>query len=286
MASKTRQRAAQLAQRNIEIFERGGYPGPGGWVDIADAIEDAVMDTRLWRPDQLRGALRRLPAEPLDGPARISVSAETTQAAARRLVVDEGVDDLVLLNFASGRNPGGGFLSGSKAQEEDLARCSALYPCLTSEQARPYYAVNRHSDTLYTDHMIWSPRVPFFGVEGEALLDEPFLASIITAPAPNAGAYLDKGGSGDKRGKVEDTLRERAGLVLALAEAGGHRNVLLGAWGCGVFRNDPALVADAFARWLEDHRFARSFERVVFGVYDPKGATRAAFSARFESAGR
>ena len=280
MASKMRKRAAELAQQNLEIYERGGYEGPAGWVDIADAIDDAATDTRLWRPDQLRGALRRLPAEPVDGPTQITVTAETTQVAARRLVVDEGVADLALLNFASGRNPCGGFLSGSKAQEEDLARCSALFPCLSSEEAEPYYAVNRRSDTLYTDHMIWSPRVPFFRVEGEALLAEPFLASIITAPAPNAGAYLDKGGSGDKRGKVEDTLRARAGLVLALAEAEGCRNLLLGAWGCGVFRNDPSLVADAFGRWLEDHRFARSFERVVFGVYDPKGQTRAAFEAR------
>ena len=47
-----------------------------------------------------------------------------------------------------------------------------------------------------------------------------------------------------------------SGPVLALAAACGHRSLLLGAWGCGVFRNDPALVADAFGQWLADPRYA------------------------------
>src|SRR4029079_8799885 len=93
--------------------------------------------------------------------AAIEVTDETTQIAARRLVESEGVTDLVLLNFASARNAGGGFINGAKAQEEDLCRCSGLYPCLMSQPG--YYEANRNNrSAIYTDHLIYSPQVPLF----------------------------------------------------------------------------------------------------------------------------
>jgi len=83
--------------------------------------------------------------------------------------------------------------------------------------------------------------------------------------------------------KIEAALRRRAGLVLAVAADNGHRTVLLGAWGCGVFRNDPALVADAFGKWLESDKFAGAFDRAVFAIYDRSKdrATLSAFKQRF-----
>ena len=54
----------------------------------------------------------------------------------------------------------------------------------------------------------------------------------------------------------------------ALAQERGHTTVLLGAWGCGVFKNPPETAADAFATWLESERFRGVFQRVVFAVYD------------------
>ncbi|MBL8743365.1 MAG: TIGR02452 family protein, partial [Myxococcales bacterium] len=48
-----------------------------------------------------------------------------------------------------------------------------------------------------------------------------------------------------------------------------HPVLVLGAWGCGVFGNDPAMAADSFGTWLESSRFRASFARVVFAVYDP-----------------
>jgi uncharacterized protein (TIGR02452 family) len=78
-----------------------------------------------------------------------------------RLVQEEGVDDPVVLNFASARNVGGGFLNGARAQEEDLARSCGLFRCLETQPE--YYEVNRRTASLlYTDHIIYSPRVPWF----------------------------------------------------------------------------------------------------------------------------
>ena len=72
-------------------------------------------------------------------------------------------------------------------------------------------------------------------------------------------------------------------MVLAAAQDAGARDLLLGAWGCGVFCNDPVVVADAFGEWLESPRFAGAFDRVVFAILDPRdqGNLRA-FRARFD----
>lgn len=94
---------------------------------------------------------------------------------------------MLALNFASARHPGGGFLGGSQAQEESLARASGLSPCLNQFQEM-YDTNQRFSSCLYTDHMIYAPDVPVFRDDDDRLLEEPFLVSILTAPAVNAGA--------------------------------------------------------------------------------------------------
>ena len=184
------------------------------------------------------------------------------------------------LNFASARNPGGGYVRGARAQEEDLARCSTLYQ--TQLTQRGYYDANRETKSLlYTDHIIYSPSVPFFRDEQYELLDESVPVSVITAPAPNAGEVLRQGQAGER--EIEQTLRRRAGMVLAVAEDQEVRHLVLGAWGCGVFRNDPYMVADAFGVWLESPRFAKSFESIVFAIYVRGGESRTleAFRERF-----
>ena len=269
-----------IAQQTIEFLENGRIPTDAGtFVDFAAQQTAAVEGTRLYTPDQLQTLLTSSP-DCDEANLAIEVTDETTQVAAHRLVHLEGVNDLVLLNFASARNPGGGFIRGAKAQEEDVTRCSGLYPCLLTQPT--YYEVNRRqSSLLYTDHMIYSPQVPFFRTTSRNLLDHVFLASIITAPAPNAGEFFHR----EPEGQLElaNALERRAGMVLSVARDNRHRTVLLGAWGCGVFRNDPHQVADIFANWLDSPAFKGCFERVVFAVYDPSKSrhTYEAFRARF-----
>ena len=109
----------------------------------------------------------------------------------------------------------------------------------------------------YSDHLIFSPRVPFFRLRGRAdLLERPFLASVITAPAPNSGPLLRRDpGAGPA---IAQTFRRRWGNALAVAEATGHRTLVLGAWGCGAFGGDPAVSADAVAGWRGRASGARS----------------------------
>jgi len=271
-----------VAAETLEIIDRGAYTsGAGAAVDLRAAIGSAVRGTTLFTPEDLDALATALPATG-SRRTRVEVTDETTAASARRLVQAEGVADVAMLNFASAKHPGGGWLSGARAQEEDLARCSALYPCLLAQPR--YYEANRaHPSLLYTDHVIHSPRVPFFRDDRHALLDEPYVASVITAPAPNAGEALRR--EPDAGARVRAALAARAGRVLAVAAHRGHRTLVLGAWGCGVFRNDPAHVAGVFADLLTGPALAGAFDRVVFAVYD-RSAGRATLRAFQDRLGR
>ncbi|WP_173095310.1 TIGR02452 family protein [Actinomadura verrucosospora] len=250
------------AQETVAVLERGEYRAPSGHtVSIADALSRCVRDTVLYRPEALDALLRRLPAG-TGAATRIEVTDETTLAAARRLLAPGTVP--MALNFASAKNPGGGFLNGAHAQEEGLARSSGLYPSL--QAAREYYDFHREQrDLLYSDHMIYSPGVPVIRTDAGHLLDEPYEVAFLTSPAPNRGAIRDPA----KAELIPEVLRVRARKILAVALVRGHGRLVLGAWGCGVFRNDPVEVAEAFAEPLgPGGEFENRFEHVVFAVWE------------------
>lgn len=270
-----------VAKETLAICEQGSYRAPSGnTVDLRDRVGAAIAGTRLYRPTDFDSLFAALAARPRAAvPPRIEVTGETTAKAARRLFEAEGLRHLVALNFASAKNPGGGFIGGAKAQEEDLARCSALYPCQLRQPA--YYQANRAAPSLlYTDHLIYSPEVPFFRDERLDLLEAPFTTAIVTSPAPNAGEARRHGAT---EAALRETLARRAKQVLAVCAAHEHRTLVLGAWGCGVFRNEPRDVAEAFAAGLADPLLAGAFERVVFAVWDrsPERPNYTPFAARF-----
>jgi len=254
-----------IAKETLALLDAGTYITPAGkTIDFAAQQQQAVAETRLYTPDQAQALLHKSWPKITNEP-NIEVTAETTQVAAARLVLQEGLTDVAVLNFASARNPGGGFINGAKAQEEDLARCSGLYPCLLTQPA--YYRVNSYLSSLfYTDHIIFSQDVPWFRIDSTDPPNELFTASIITAPAPNAGQIIRR--EQNAWPAIETCLRHRAGLVLAVAREHHCENLILGAWGCGVFRNQPTMVADAFGQWLESATFKGAFQRVVFAIYD------------------
>jgi uncharacterized protein (TIGR02452 family) len=145
---------------------------------------DAATST-LWQ--QNASAMTSDKVEPVP---TIRVINATTFAVARYMTLRHSTDNVCCLNFASATNPGGGFLIGAQAQEEDLTRASGLYSCLL--RAPEYYDANRtdNNHSLYQDMMIYSPHVPVFRDDSNALIAEPWKTTIITAPAPNRGAII------------------------------------------------------------------------------------------------
>ncbi len=122
--------------------------------------------------------------------------------------------------------------------------------------------------------------VPVFRDDSDRLLEEPYKVTFITSPAPNAKALADN--HPHLLDNVESTLRRRMSHVLSAAVVHGQTALVLGAWGCGVFGNDSAIVATLFAEMLLGAGpFATAFEHVEFAVLDRKGETIAAFEKVF-----
>lgn len=264
----TRTTRAQLATQTLGITAAGHYTSPAGQlVSIARDLADAIADTRTIPPQDfpaLIAASRARPPRPT--PARISITAETTLAALHRTIAFENNLATAALNFASAKNPGGGYLSGAQAQEESLARSSALVATLLPQTA--YYAANRAAPShLYTDHAILSPFVPVFVSDDGHLLEAPYTATFITMPAPNLSAMPP---ASPDRGNVPATLRHRIDCVFALAAHANITDLILGAWGCGVFRNHPNTVAELFAQSLSGPNSWRPhFHQITFAIHDP-----------------
>ncbi|MFF7933845.1 TIGR02452 family protein [Streptomyces sp. NPDC007940] len=260
-----------IAQETERIVAAGRYRAPDGHeVSLAAEIEAARAGTRLYGPG------------PVDVPAftrvdtLFEVTGESSLEAARRLG-----GRVAVLNFASARNPGGGYLNGAQAQEEALCRASALYTCQL--RAREFYDHHRaRRDPFYTDRVIHSPAVPVFRDDRGDLLDSAHLVGFLTSAAPNAGVVRRT--APERVAELPGALVTRAERVLSVAVAQGYRRLVLGAWGCGVFQNDPAQVAGAFRTLLgPGGRFAGAFDHVVFGVLDrTRGAVvREAFARAF-----
>ncbi len=269
-----RDRRAAIAAETLQILERGTYRAPSGrTVSVANALQAAVGGSVLHRPD----TSLLLPAPPGQfSEARTEVSGETTLEAAARLAALRPL----CLNFASAKNPSGGFLSGSSAQEESLARSSGLYAALLP--MTEMYDYNRQLGTsLYSDYLVYSPDVPVFRTD-DTLLETPYLASFVTAPAVNAGAVAQNEPQNVRF--ILPTMATRLRKILSVAHAHGHATLILGAWGCGVFGNAPHAVAQLFADTLgPTGPFSGVFERVIYAVYDPSAGreTLAAFERVF-----
>ncbi len=208
-----------------------------------------------------------------DRATHVDVINTTTLEAVRGLALKG--HRVAALNFASAKNPGGGFLTGARAQEESLARASGLYAMLIDDSMYDHHRSLK--DPLYSAWVIYSPDVPVFRLDEGILLEEPYFCSFLTSPAVNVGALHNRDRRGDE---VRARMAERVERVLGVAALHGHEVLVLGAWGCGVFRNDPAMIAELFQIALAG-RFRGAFTHVVFAVLDPSGETIGSFERVF-----
>ena len=263
--SLNRQHRREIAAETLAIIERGWYEYPAGQrVDVGAAVTRCVAGSQLFTPSELEQLEVGKPSRTAS--TLFDVRNETTLSAARRLGTEDERSDLLCLNFASAKNPGGGFLGGSQAQEESLARSSCLYASLLNKPE--YYEANKACGSpAYTDHIIYSPGVSVFRDDSGCLLASPYEISMLTAPAVNAGAVKNE--EGEHAELIRSTMQRRIRNVLSVALHLRYEHLILGAWGCGVFRNKPNDVAEMFAEWLLDGGlFSNRFRSVTFAVLD------------------
>jgi uncharacterized protein (TIGR02452 family) len=298
--NKMRNKVKKIAEETMEAIKDQKYKTSSGrTISLDKLIEPAVRRSKLYKPgepafsgclDPDAGSTFTARFAAVENPKpRISVIRESTLEAAQRLADDNPC----VLNFASAKHPGGGFMQGALAQEESIARSSALYHTLIVHPQM--YEENKLSQKnnigLYLDYAIYSPKVPVIRNDRGDWLDEPYTTSVVTSPAPNRGAIFCDPNAPDvgtkerseffmgMEEKIVETMRKRMNQVLKIMIVEGHRTIVLGAWGCGVFGNIPLVVAQLFKDALDEHPY---FDNIVFAIYDaPDSETYLAFEEIF-----
>ena len=209
--------------------------------------------------------------------AKVIVSGKRSLEAAESYAKQD--KKVCVLNFASATNPGGGVVNGSSAQEECLCRCTTLYPCLKEESIwRDFYAPHRKAaNPLYNNDCIYTPDVCVF--KSDINFPEPlpqnkwWNVNVITCAAPNLRERPSNAmnpHAGDKVAKVtpaelEKLLTSRIQRIFEVAVVNGNEVMILGAFGCGAFRNPPEIVAKVFKNVMQN--YTKYFDVIEYAVY-------------------
>lgn len=177
-------------------------------------------------------------------------------------------DDMqvAILNFADALQCGGLVWVGANTQEENICRCSNLYPTLDNEESHKNYytpnneAVNYSGREVYTDRIIYSKDVTVFKDDETYENIEPKKLDVITCPAPNTAL---------KTLTAMQIYVTRIEQIVLSALDNGVDCIVLGAWGCGAFGQDPELVAKSFAYVL--NIYGGYFKKIIFAIRPTSG---------------
>lgn len=197
---------------------------------------------------------------------RLSVEAITASSAAFKYA---NCGKVALLNFASYKNPGGGFIRGSMAQEEALCHDSFLYNVL--KEFPDYYAFNNKNTfgCCYTNRALYTPNVIFQSGDHKCAVD------VISCAAVNKTAGLKfKTLTEEHNSKI---MRDRLDFILEIARDNFVDTLILGAFGCGVFGQDPVEIAQMFNYWIAKNPFV--FKQIIFAVPDCRSYNYRMFAA-------
>lgn len=183
-------------------------------------------------------------------------------------------DRIAVLNFASFKNPGGGFMRNAIAQEESLCYCTNLYPALAVHNKDWYepHLKCLHKG-MYENQSLLSHGVTVLASKPGKLLptEEQFKVDILTCAAPNWTSALEHGTLTDD--ELKAATRDRIKYVMRIFSAYGYDNVIVGAYGCGVFKNDPTVVVHAFLKAMGMYKL----KHVTFAVPDGNSVCYKAF---------
>ena len=290
----------KIADETLRVLREGFYEFKGVDQDLVEHTAYSKKKTKYYPPSSsIRDWATSQPNLPPDSsPTHISVLHVPTLDAARLLehVFKNNPSQrgkIGVLNFASATKPGGGFKNGAEAQEESIARSSTLYPCLMTDEATKFYRLHSRESAdnhpaYYSHAIVYSPKVTVFR-DDDGLFTYPFNIDVLTCAAVNAGEVrktISVPGRPGLEVGIEKEMKERMGRILFVFEQAGVRNIILGTFGTGVFRNDVTIVARIWAHLLivPDARFKDSFDRIIFAITGDK--TFGDFQSAFEAWGK
>ncbi|MDR1013427.1 MAG: TIGR02452 family protein [Coriobacteriales bacterium] len=267
----------RVAAQTIAVVEAGQYVSQesGRTFAIGQAVAQSIRSTTVFSTEEIKAVENDVRRDTV-----YTVKALSTLDGAAWLRRQTGRVPTIL-NFASARRPGGGFENGAMAQEEDIAYRSSLYASLRSRSEYYRESLDDLREGLYFDKAVFTPGMVVIRDADYRLVD-PWDCHCVSAPAPNRGAALRNGTS---EATVRAAMLRRIQLVLAVMAQTGASDIVLGAYGCGVFKNDPNCVAEQFHAVLVGQCQGIRFQHVLFAVPNQCSPNHQAFAQRFARQG-
>lgn len=230
---------------------------------LKDSVENSISNYRIYDKD----FISEINTIKSNGNSLIIENLTTVDA----IMKYKNDGKIMALNFASGTRPGGGVINGAKAQEESLCRASTLYKVLTEESGNIYdnfYNYNKIFKGVSSSRCVYTPNITIFKKDdhfnNELLKENEWVnVDILTYAAPN----LKNVDVSDN--DVFDIFRERIDLIFNVAKENLIDVLILGAFGCGAFHNNPVIVSKVFKELIEKYKY--NFKNIIFAIPDENG---------------
>lgn len=246
----------KMSEETLDILNNGKYSLNGKSINIKKDIDIGILESKLYGLDSDIS----LSNKENKNTEIYLMNIETLKAGK---ILKNKYSNVAILNFASGKNAGGGFLKGTMAQEESITYSSSLY--LSLKKFQYIYDENRKNKTaFYSDNMFYSPNIVVFRDENYKLIN-PYKLNVISSASPNKRAILEN--EKNKINEIYPTLKRRIYKILQITQENNQDALVLGAYGCGVFFNDPEMVAEIFYEYLNND-FKNVFKEIIFAIYD------------------
>lgn len=172
--------------------------------------------------------------------------------------INEFPNSLALV-FASAKNPGGGVLRGSIAQEEDISRTTTWY---FQVKDNPFYSI-KHKDLMYSSSAVYVKNC-YLLMDDYGNIMNPKNISLIGIAAPNLKGMYNNNSKIDIN-SIYQVYKQRLRYLFSFAKKENYENLILGAWGCGVFGLDTAVVASIYNEVINEKLYTGN---VVFAIPD------------------
>lgn len=269
---KVKELRAQEYRSTIEIVNQGYYTTEDGKRVTFPTITRMEHETKFYK-NEFR----------VDN---IPTNEEETKIIVRNVdCLEEGVRlcregyNPAILNMASRRHPGGGVMLGAGAQEESLFRRTNLFRSLyqfteyfinhvwykkyiTPVSTGECYPLDRNFGGIYT------PGALLFREDeqhGYKLMESPECLSFISVAGMNRPKIKDATHIADDL--IEGT-KNKMRTILRIGLRHGHDSLVLGALGCGAYRNPPSHIAKLFHEVFEEPEFKNKYRLISFAILD------------------
>ncbi len=251
----------KIAEKTLKIIDKGSYVTDSKTFYLDDYCTESIYCVEVFDKKRLESIIKSgKDSFYKTDYCKIAIVNEDSFVAARPLVKK---GKTAVMNFANALNPGGGFLQGAKAQEEALCRTSTLYASISSDKASEMYRYNLENiSPLDSDYMLLSKSVVVFRDKDFSLLTSPYEVSVITIPAPNKSGRARN----VSQNEIDKLMIDRLNKMLFMLASEGYKNLVLGAWGCGVFAHEAKSVAGYFYELLVDKKLMKHFDNITFAI--------------------